>query len=157
MTWTYNVASLSTSTLFQVRFLLGDTLSADPQLQDEEVNYALMVRGNVWAAAATCALSIAAQLSRKADTVQGDLHTTYSQRAKAYAARSTEYETKATSLGGALPYAGGISLADKEQQEQDPDRVSPNFNIGMDDDYLPVGPVGNENSSDAGSNSNEGF
>jgi len=147
MTWTYVIASIETVPLYQVRFLIGDTLSADPQLQDEEVTYALTVRGSVWAAAATCCLSLSAQYSRKADTVQGDLHSTYSQRSKAYALRAAEYESKAVALGGALPYAGGISISDKNNVINDSDRVPPNFNIGMDDDYLPVSPVGNENDS----------
>lgn len=148
MTWTYTLSSLQTSTLFQTRFLIGDTIQADPQLQDEEVNFALATRGSIWAAAATCCLSISSQLSRKADTQQGDLRNLLSARAKAYALRAQEYEAKAVALSGAMPYAGGISIQDKNNQVLDPDRVPPNFNIGMDDDYLPVSPVGNENNSE---------
>jgi len=88
--------------------------------------------------------SLASRLSREADVVDRDLRTTLSARAKAYAARATEYETKAIVRGGGLPYAGGLSIADKIQNEQNPDRMQPQFNIGMEDNYLPVAPASNE-------------
>jgi hypothetical protein len=43
-----------------------------------------------------------------------------------------------------MPYAGGISIADKQMQELDADRVPPGFQIGMDQNELPVAAAGNE-------------
>lgn len=144
MTWTYNVAQLQTSQLFQVRFLVGDTISDDQQLQDEEINLTLTLRPNIYRAAAQCCRSLAAGLSRKADTVTGELHTAYSQQAKNYSARAVEYDRQASVSSGAAAFAGGISQAQKEQQEQDTDRVPPQFTIGIEDNHLPVGEAGNE-------------
>lgn len=144
MTWTYDVAGLSSNSKDQMRLLVGDTLSDDPQLQDEEIQFLLTTRSSIYGAAAQCCRSIASQYSRKADAVQGELHTLYSAQAKAYSARAAEYENRSVAAGGALPYAGGISIADKQAQEQNADRVPPQFALGMEDNYLPIGPAGNE-------------
>ena len=42
-------------------------------------------------------------------------------------------EGQALQVGGAVPYAGGISVADKLQQQQNNDRVTPNFVLGIED------------------------
>jgi hypothetical protein len=144
MSWTYDSSQLESSTLMQVRYLVGDTKQTDQQVQDEEINFALSQRASIYGAAAIVCRSLASQLSREADTVDKDLRTVLSARAKAYSARASEYETKAVVRGGGMPYAGGISIADKIANEQDTDRVPPQFTINMDDNYLPVGPVGNE-------------
>lgn len=144
MTWTYNLTQLATSSLMQVRYLIGDTVAAQPQVQDEEITFALSQRPSIYGAAAMVCRSLSSRLSREADTVDKDLRTTLSARATAYARRAAEYENKAISRGGALPYAGGISISDKVQNELNTDRVQPQFAIEMDDNYLPVAPVGNE-------------
>jgi hypothetical protein len=130
--------------MMQVRLIVGDTKQTDPQVQDEEINFALTQRPSIWGAAAMVCRSISSRLSREADTVDKDLRTVLSARAKAYAARANEYDLKAAVRGGAMPYAGGISIADKVTNEQDTDRVQPAFTVSMDDNYLPVAPVGNE-------------
>jgi hypothetical protein len=145
MTWSYTVSDLTTSSKDQVRFLIGDTIANDPQLQDEEINFALTIRGSVYGTAAQCCLSISAQLSRKADTTTGELRTLYSSQAKAYQARAAAYEVKSSELGGALPLVGGISYTDKENAVLDQDRVAPEFvrNI-TDNTNQPIAPAGNE-------------
>ena len=55
-----------------------------------------------------------------------------------------QFEQQASIASGAMPYAGGISVSDKNAQVSDSDRVSPCFNIGMTDDFYPIGPAGNE-------------
>ena len=142
--WTYNVSDLAVSTKDQIRFLVGDTQSADPQLQDEEVLFAASQRSNIWGAAAICCFSLATYFARKADTTTGELRTLWSSLSRSYALRASQYETTATIRSGALPYAGGISIQDKINQENDTDRVPPQFNIGMDDNSIPVPEAGNE-------------
>lgn len=142
--WTYNVLLLATSPLMQVRYLVGDTEATDQQVQDEEITFALTQRPSIYGAAATVCRSLSTKLSREADTVDKDLRTTLSARATAYSRRAAEYEVKASVRGGAMPYAGGLSIADKITNEQDPDRVQPQFTVSMDDNYIPVAPVGNE-------------
>jgi len=130
--------------MMQVRLRIGDTISSDPMIQDEEITYLLTVRPSIWGACADCCRSIAGRLSREADTVDKDLRTTLSTRARSFLRMASEYETKAIARGGALPYAGGLSFADKAQNELNTDRVQPQFSIDMDDNYEPVAPVGNE-------------
>ena len=145
MTWTYNVTSLLTNPTFQARFLIGDTNQNDQQLADEEISFALSLRSSIWGAAAICCVSIAANASRRADTSTGELRTHYSEVARAYAARGAAYEAKSAELGGALPFAGGITISGKILAECDLDRVPPNFNVGMtDNNSYPVAPAGNE-------------
>lgn len=138
MTWTYNTAQLATSTLYQVRHLTGDVLTTDQKLADEEIALHLTLRsGNVYRAAADACRAIAARMSSQVDQSQGDLSNSYSQRARAFADRAIELEALASTVGSgafmSLPYAGGISQADKDTAETNSDRVEPQFKIGMQD------------------------
>ena len=145
MAWNYNITELLTKPVFQARFLIGDTNENDHQLEDEEIEFALTVRASIWGAAATCCESISANLSRKADTTTGELRTLYSSLSRAYHARAGAYEQKSSEMGGALPFAGGISVAQKILAETDPDRVQPAFNRNLtDNNNYPLAPAGNE-------------
>lgn len=150
MVWTYNQATLATVQKDQVRLLIGDTLYTDPQMQDEEIFYFLAQRSSTYGAAAECCRTLQARFSRSVDRTAGTNKVMYSQMAKAYSAKAEEFEAKAAATGAGLPYAGGISIADKLQQETDGDRAPPQFQIGMDDDFLPVGPAGNEDEETSG-------
>lgn len=144
MSFSYDVTQLATSKLYQVRLMIGDT-AAPGSLQDEEINYFLTVRPSIYGAGALCCRSIADSASAQVDqTLPAGIGFKFSQKAKAYAARAAELEVLATVAGGGLPYAGGISISDKLEQEMNEDRVPPSFNLGMDDDDLPVTPSGNE-------------
>lgn len=144
--WTYS-GDPTTSNKDAIRFLIGDTLPNDPQVYDGEISYAYTTRGTVYGAAAMCCRAMATQYSRRVDSVQSDLRTVYSSMAKAYAMRAIEYDARAAIDGAGsagLLYAGGISLVDKQTREDDTDRVKPQFNLGMTDNSIPVGPAGNE-------------
>lgn len=143
-TWTYDPALIATSQLMQVRRLIGDTNDKEQQLYDQEINWTISQRGDVYGAAADCCRQLAAKYSRDVDTVQGELHRMYSARQRAYSERAREMETISSYRGRGAPYAGGISEADKRTIESNSDRVPPQFNIGMTDNWQPVGPVGNE-------------
>lgn len=150
MAWSYDPSQLATMPAYQVRLLIGDTLATDKQMQDEEIDFYLTTRANIYGSAAECCRTLATQFSRLADSVQGELRTLYSSKARAYAARAAEFENKSTLSGSGMPYAGGISIADKQNQESDTDRVPPQFNLGMDDSDLPVPAVGNETLNNLG-------
>jgi len=152
MTWSYTPATLATVVKDQVRFLIGDTLSTDQQVQDEEIVFAISQRSSIWGAAAECCRALAAKFARSVDMSAGSSKSSFSQMAKAYTGKALDFEAKAAMGGAGMPYAGGISVADKLQQEMDSDRVNPQFQIGMDDDFLPVAPAGNESSSAPGGN-----
>ena len=144
MTWSYDLTTLSTNKMTQVRLMVGDTVSTSPQMQDEEIIFMLTQRGSAYGAAAEICRALSAKLSREADTVDKDLRTMLSSRAKAYASRARELEIQAKARGGGLPYAGGISINDKISQELNTDRVNPSFQREMDTNYVPVAPIGNE-------------
>ena len=156
MAWTYEAANLATSSLYQVRYLVGDIIDVEHLVDDEEINFALTQRPSIYGAAAMVCRSLAAKFSRKVDTVDKDLRTTYSSQAIAYAKMAVNYETQASVRSGGLPYAGGISVADKITNEQDPDRVPPSFTIDMDDNYLPVAPIGPEGTPSPSDSSDDG-
>ncbi len=146
MAWTYNPALLAANDpLTVLRLLIEDVKSGDPQMQDEEI---LWVNGqftNQYLAAAQCCRILAARYSRDVDTVQGELRILYSARQRAYASRVVEYQNLGMLRGaGAMPYAASISIAAKTNQVENTDRVPPQFNLGMDDNLLPIGPVGNQ-------------
>ena len=147
MTWTYNAASLTTTPATpsvvrdQVRFLIGDTDPASKQLEDEEIAFAISLRASTYGAAANCCRALATKAARRADSAQGPLHTALSQITRNYQSMAARYENQAIVVPG---FAGGISISDKMQREMDSDRVPPNFNIGMTDNFLPVPPAGNE-------------
>lgn len=145
MTWSYSLAGLAAGSQKDIiRFMIGDTLTNDQQLQDEEINFCYSFRLSTYGACAQACEALASQLSRKADTVTGELRTLYSGQARAYAKRAIDYENYAAVTAGPLVYAGGISIIDKLIEDADPDRVSPQFNLGMMDNFIPIPSAGNE-------------
>ncbi len=148
--WTYDINTLAVQmvspaqTRDQIRFLISDTDPGDQLLQDEEILFAASLRSSIYGAAAMCARSLAMRYSRQADSTQGPLHTALSQKARNFRMMADEMENFAQSFGATAGYAGGISISDKAQQEMDNDRVGPQFNIGMTDNFLPIAPAGNE-------------
>jgi hypothetical protein len=150
MTWLYDINNLNSTTPSQAqsrdqtRFLIGDTDPGDQQLQDEEIYFTIASRSSVYGAAAMCCRNLATKFSRLADSAQGPLHTSLSQKARNYRMMAGQYENEAMSRGALPGYAGGISISDKAQAEMDTDRVPPQFNIGMTDNFLPIAPAGNE-------------
>lgn len=95
MSWTYDHAAIATSDLNKVRFLVGDTVQAAAQQQDEEITFALTERGTVYGAAAMCCRALAAKYAREADVSDRDLRTSLSQRSTAYRKMADEYEAQA--------------------------------------------------------------
>ena len=131
MSWTYS-GDPSNSDADQVRFLIGDTLTADQLLSDEEIAWAL-TQGSAYNAAAICSRAISANFSRMADKAVDDLKINYSQKSKQYADLAINLESKESHKALGV-YGGGISVADKLSNELDTDRVSPSFTKGMTDE-----------------------
>ena len=138
MTWTYDPTLLPTSTLCQVRAMIGDVVFAQQQLADEEIQYAISLRTTSYGAAAECCRSLSARYARSVDQAAGSQKISYSQMSLAYARQALAFETKATMSGSGTPYAGGISQADKLNNVGDDDNVEPSFGIGMFDSDLPL-------------------
>jgi hypothetical protein len=127
MTWTYtdplNIPK------DQVRLLIGDTLSVDPLLYDEEINALLDDPNNLWLVAHHCANAIASKYSRLVDTAVGKTKITYSQKSAQYIALADklEYESNWHKTRAAMPYSGAVLTADKTSTEQDQSLVDPMF------------------------------
>lgn len=119
--------------LDKVRLFIGDTNSADPLLQDEEITGLLAMFGSVAIASVKAANAIAAKYARFADQETGDIAVRYSQISKMYRDLVAELQSGLAAIGGAMPYAGGISRSDKLSQELDTDRVQPSFTVDKDD------------------------
>lgn len=144
MTWTYDPALIGTTPLYQLRWLIGDTIMKDQQIQDEELTFAIGQRSNIYGAAADACRSLAARFSREVDSSQGPLRTSYSAKARNYRAMAGSFDIQAMARSAGLPYSGQTSQTDYNAVAADPDRMGPQFNIGFDENRLPVGPVGPE-------------
>lgn len=156
MSWSYSPSDLNTTTasgrLNTVRLLVGDTDSADPLAQNEEVLFALSQTGNnVYYAAVWICRTIAAKFSRMVTTtLDGALSANYSDKAKQYNQLAVQIEAQGKKTSGkALGIsAGGISVAAMGVANSDPDRVMPAFgvtqfdNTEAGDQYIPEEPNG---------------
>ena len=140
MSYTYS-GNPGASALDMVRFLIGDTsVVTDPQLTDAEITALLTITANnAYSASMECVKALLAKYSRVTDKSMGDLSISYSQRAKNYQSLLQQLRVQAVTMGGvAGPYAGGISISDKDANEDDSDLVKPAFRVGMHDSVPPL-------------------
>jgi len=149
MTWTYDPTALAANPLFQVRRIIGDTVEAAAQFQDEELEFMLGTASPappeaVDGAAIQALRYLANQYSRSADRAAGSTKINYSQIAKAYTTQANALARNGRANFAGAPYAGGISRSDKCQQRENWDRVAPQYALDMDDNYLPVGQSQNQ-------------
>ena len=142
--WTYNVTQLLTSPKDQVRLIIGDVVSTDPQMQDEEIGWFISTRASVWGAAAECCYALADKFSRSVDQAAGQSKVMYSQMAKAYAARAIALDVRAAMRGTGVPYFGAISISDMVNQMSNEDRSPPQMTVGITDNFMPVPPAGGQ-------------
>src|ERR1017187_2364114 len=148
MTWTYSLTDLGTNSTDDVRLLIGDTDPTNPLLQDEELAYFLSKRPNLYGASAEATRSLAVRFASMATTKAGDTEIMYSDISKAYAAMAARFENQSANSGSGFPYAGGISQNDKLNAEQDTDRVAPQFELNVDDNYTsPIAPASDSDPS----------
>lgn len=110
MAWSYS-GNPAASAQDEVRFLVGDTDTADQQISDEEIAYALAETGNVvYDAAAMVARAIAAKWAKKADKSVGGLSINYSQKHDRYVGLAEALAEEAATGAGRLvgvPRLGG--------------------------------------------------
>lgn len=130
MSWTYS-SNPAYSAKDQVRFLIGDTDSNDPLLDDQEIAWVLSKYNNSPInAAIRCCESVVAKFSRLANEAVGQVRIDFSQKAEGYTRMMTILKTR-LATEDAAPYAGGISVSDKQAQVQNTDRVRPDFRKHM--------------------------
>lgn len=130
--WSYS-GNPATSAMDKVRFLIGDTNSSDQHISDEEINAMLADNANdAYSTAIACTEALISKFSRYVTKSIGDLSISYGEIVSNYRSLLGDLRRKAT-IALCTPYAGGISVSDKEIDEGDSDRVKPAFTIGMHD------------------------
>jgi uncharacterized protein (DUF924 family) len=129
MTWEYS-GNPANSQRDAVRFLIGDTEQSDQQLSDEEIAWLLGQFPNQYRAAAQACKALAAKYARQVDKAIGDLKVSAQQKQEHYLALANSLQEQAV-ISTVAPYAGGISISDKQEAEDDADRVEPMFRRDM--------------------------
>lgn len=137
MAWTYG-GDPSANARDGIRFLVGDTDTNDQLLNDAEVAWVNnQVTGSdtattaLYEVAYRCCLTVASKFSRMADKSVGDLSVSMSQKAAQYREQAQELKALASREGMVpTPYAGGISLSDKEIDDDNSDIVR-YFSVGQ--------------------------
>lgn len=132
MTWTYDSTDPTGTDKDHVRFIVGDVVeTAKYTLTDEEITAMLTAGGTVHAASITCARSLAARWARepsvkigRTQVTQGDVASRLEKLADRLVHQGSE---------SAVPYVGGISIADKDARLSDSDAVQPRFLRDRDD------------------------
>lgn len=131
MPFTYDDADLANSPKDQVRLLIGDTNKNDPILMDGEIRWVLSRYNNAsMNAAIRCCEIIISKFSRQVDETVGQVKISFSQRAKAYKDTLADLRQR-LATEDCSSYAGGISRTDKWTNEQNTDRVRPDFTKHM--------------------------
>jgi hypothetical protein len=132
MTTTYDPTQLAANTTYQVRLYLGDNDTTSFQMQDEEIAWAILERGNVWGATSLCAYALAAKYSRLTSISADGVSQALQQKADAYSKLAVVYAKK-EAVYRAVPYVGGVSISDMRTTISDTDRVPDIFRLGMND------------------------
>jgi len=123
MSWTYS-GDPKTSTKDETRFLLGDTIEAQPELQDEEIAFALIQKNNnaVTAAMLCCSVIMAKyapDVRYKIGPEQVYANDRYTHYSALLASMQREYQLSVAAPFGDLP-------------------TTPNaFSVGMQDNHWP--------------------
>lgn len=133
MTWTY--VPDFTLNRDKVRLLIGDTDTNNQLLTDEELCFLESEFGsatNVYSTALAAIDVAMVEVARKASSKSvGPLSISYSNRMSDLSAARARIAALVTRKASPTPYAGGISVADKDANESDDDNVAHSFRIGM--------------------------
>lgn len=131
MAFTYDASS--SSTFNRVRRFIGDTNSNDQLLTDAEVEDFIDLAGDdaIDAAATAIELGILPKIARDVDRSNMGMSSSRDQKTQHY--QDLAKRLRARAVGTASVYAGGISIDNKDTQDDNDDNESPVFYRGMDD------------------------
>ena len=139
MTWSYS-GDPGNSDRDAIRFRITDTTENDPLVTDEEIAYALALRGTVGGASVFLTKQIALRFARLATTVErGRTREEYQDRSKWFDQLATQLAEEA---GDSPAATAGINVASTtragvEAADSDSGRTRGVFGIGM-QDYVPA-------------------
>lgn len=149
MAWTYDPAKFNFTTesstyppatlgqLMQVRFLIQDNITTRQLFQDDEIYWTLTQEDNVFMAAAVCCDQLIARAgSIKAKRIS-EFSISYSVAFYTFLAA----QLRARGAGHQIPYAGGISISDKEAQQANTDWVPAAIPRGLDNNPTAPSPI----------------
>lgn len=127
MTWSYTPSATPT-TKDLVRLYIGDTLREEQQVQDEEILAVLADEGNSpTRAVVTLADALASRYARQVSMGQRGAHVIMQH----YLDLAARWRRKMARTG-IQPFAGGLSIAQKQAVESNTDRVAPFFTRQID-------------------------
>tara|TARA_R110000822_G_scaffold15369_9_gene52993 strand:+ start:808 stop:1218 length:411 start_codon:yes stop_codon:yes gene_type:complete len=129
MSWSYTADPLNNA-IDELRLLIGDTDSSDPQLHDEEVQYFITTHSGVNQAAIAAITNLIAKYSRLADETTAELSIKWSQKSKAYRALKDDLSDPISS-SAPVSYGGGVSNSDISTRRSNDNRFDEAFQIGM--------------------------
>lgn len=153
MSWNYS-GDPSKSPLDELRFTIGDTDKSEQLLLDGELNFLISKsNGSIPGAAIRACEMVMAKYARLADESVGQVKISYSQKAKAYREMRDDLRQR-QAIDDCVPYAGGISNADKQGNQGNSDRVAPAFTKDMFDSPASANPQ--QERSDSGEGSSGG-
>ncbi len=152
MGWNYS-GNPAASDKDAVRFLIQDTQANRPLLQDEEIAWLLTQEANGFTAAAMCCDILVARGGAVSSKHVGPLSLTYDP--KFYLELAATLRSRG--LAYQVPYIGGISIADKQINDTNPDAVSPRFFRGMFDNVRATQPSPGESSDRSGYNNPQAY
>ncbi len=135
MTWTYTAPTVDSRD--EVRFLIQDTDSTDPQFSDEEIDYAMSAQGTGIVCALFLVRRLLAKYARLVDTRVGDVSESASQRVAQYQAAIADFESSL--VAGALPTFGGVDVTAVQTAAADTSAMQPSFVRGQFDNPNFVG------------------
>jgi hypothetical protein len=118
-----------------IRFYCGDTEEGEYYASDEEIAFALDERGTVLLAALSIAEYIYRKLAKRTDKKNGQYSVSASQKFEQYGKVVESIKDKIALESVGVPFAGGISKADKATREADTDRTLPSFTRTMFESY----------------------
>lgn len=153
--WSYT-GNPASSNRDAVRSLIGDIDPSEAQVSNQEIDWSLTQESGVYSAAARCCEMIAAYYARKITVSTGGQNSTITENwgelFEHYRDLGAQLRTQASttegSSGGSV-YCGGISIADKQSNEGDSDRVPPMFHREMLDTTAPTNWSTSDEANDA--------
>lgn len=127
LTFTYNSSSTTITDLSWIRLRIFDTSSASAKLTDEEIANLVATYSNRYLAAAAAAETIAGKFALYSDKTVGKLSISQGSLGDRYMKLAATLRREAGLR--ATPFAGGITISDKDSEKQDSDRVDPAFSV----------------------------
>ena len=159
-TWSYDPTLMASATagLYagstvgvrnQIRFVIQDNQPARPLIVDGEIDWMQAQEANAYMAAAACCETLVARAGNVQSKGVGPLRLAYSPEFYAGLAATL----RARGMTYQVPYVGGISIADKLAQQDDPDWVPVRFFRGEFDNPRAQQPTAGSQANQTGYNS----